>query len=133
MLSVGVDYDGTLVDERGALRPLAKEAVLRIKRAGFRLVLHSARCNPRDPGAGEQAGAEFYATGRLPADVVDQWDRFAEMRANLIVLGLWSLFDEVWQSPGKPLVDIFVDDRAEEPVWAEVLAGLGIPMGVPHG
>jgi hypothetical protein len=57
--------------------------------------------------------------------ITDQWERFAEMRYFLRALGLWEMFDEVWQHPGKPEADAFVDDKNEEPNWPRVAAEFG--------
>lgn len=121
-LRLGVDFDGTLVapGPGGALafRPGALEALTRLKASGHQLVLHSCRCNPMDPGPTiDEDVAAFYETGVVSARVVDQWARFEEMRTFLQAAGAWGLFDEVWQAPGKPLVDAYIDDKAELPNW----------------
>jgi hypothetical protein len=33
---------------------------------------------------------------------------------------------EVWQEPGKPVADLYVDDRAEPPSWQTIVAELGV-------
>lgn len=119
-LSIGIDFDGTMTRGNGSspILPEVAPVLAALKLAGHHLVLHSARCTPADPAPPlEDEAARFYATGEVPPRVTDQWARFDDMRAALKLAGLWELFDEIWQAPGKPHCDIFVDDRLEEPNW----------------
>jgi len=126
-LSVAVDFDGSLATgEPPQYRPGALEALAALKAAGHRLILHSCRCNPLDPGPTiEDEAARFYRSGEVPPRVIDQWRRFEGMRAFLQATGAWALFDSIWQAPGKPLADVYVDDRGEPPDWARIAAELG--------
>lgn len=135
-LVLALDFDHTLVDPVPPpihWRPYAKETVFALKRAGHHLVLFSARLTPRyelcaTPAARAEAD-EFWRTGNLPPDVDEQWQRCAEMREFLIREQAWDLFDAVWQNPGKPPADRFVDDKFEEPNWLDIwrLCGLDTP------
>lgn len=136
MFRLAVDFDGTIVDREMRLRPGAAEALLALRAMGHVLILHSCRCNTLDTigvTAPDVAAEEFYATGRVAADVSDQWDRFEEMRAALEAAGLWGLFDEVWQRPGKPIADMYLDDRAELPDWVAVARDFGLRSGHEQG
>jgi hypothetical protein len=132
-LLLGVDFDGTLVEE--GVRPLrwragAREALLSLKAAGHQLVLHTGRATPRHelgPGPAAQLEAEeFWRVGLVPRDVEDHWARFGEMQAFLVAEGCWDLFDAVWQSAGKPPCDTFIDDRLEPPDWVTVRRQFGV-------
>jgi hypothetical protein len=120
---LAVDFDNTLVEQGEPLRfrPGAFEALTAFARAGVRVVLHSCRCNPLDPGPeiADEVG-RFYRTGELPERVTDQWVRFVAMRAFLQAAGVWDGLD-VWQGAGKPLAARFIDDRAEPPDWAVLI------------
>lgn len=115
MLRVAYDFDSTLVVGQPLRWRLgARERLLSEKESGNYLILHSARCNPMDPSpslADEIAG--FYEFGTVNPRITDQWARFDEMRAFLQGEGVWSMFDEVWQAPGKPTADAFYDDKCE--------------------
>lgn len=69
--------------------------------------------------------SRWYQTGEVPPRVVDQWDRFVEMRQFLQAEGLWGLFDVVWQQPGKPEADRYIDDLLEAPEWPRIEAEFG--------
>lgn len=114
-----VDYDGTLVEnDPPKFRQGAVRTLVALKAAGHRLILHSCRCIPIDPGPTiEEDVANFYVRGTTASRVEDQWQRFVEMRSFLQGAKLWDLFDEIWQAPGKPLADFFVDDKMEPPEW----------------
>jgi phosphoglycolate phosphatase-like HAD superfamily hydrolase len=121
-LRLAFDFDGTLAQGKHlSLRPGAAEALAALKKAGHHLVLHSCRCTPFDPSPQlEEEAARWYQTGEVSPRVTDQWERFAEMRDFLRAAGLWGLFDEVWQHPGKPEADRMFDDLCEEPDWPRV-------------
>lgn len=114
MLVAAIDFDGTLVRRGGPplrWRRGAKEALRRMVAAGHRLILHSCRCNP-------------------PQDEEDA-KRYEEMIAFLQAEGALVLFAEVWQSPGKPIADVYIDDRAEPPEWFALAGEFGLPL--EHG
>lgn len=126
---LAVEFDGALVV--AGERPLrwrlgAREFVLGAAAAGVRLVLHSARAATAPqvfPGDAE----EFYATGRALVEFEAQWALFDEMRAFLQVEGVWGLL-EVWQAPGKPAADRYLDARGAPPNFVEVAAEMGIQI-----
>ena len=120
MLRLGIDFDKTLAEGPPLrLRPGAAEAMRAFKSAGHHLTLHSARCTPDGaaPFLEDEAG-RFWQYGEVPGRTRFQWDLFDEMRAFLKSVGIWELFDDVWTSPGKPLVDVFVEDLSVLPDWA---------------
>lgn len=123
-LVIAIDFDGTLVEDRSPLvfRPGAKEALVRLRQHGHSLILHSARCTWRPVGTeNPNEAGEFWQTGRAPPWADDVWARFDEMRTFLQQQGVWELFDKVWQDPGKPLADVFIDDRAVVPYWPVIV------------
>lgn len=129
-LTIAVDFDSSIVElsTSGALqfRKGAREALVAFKAQGHRLVLHSCRCNPLDDGpALENETVEFYASGKPSPRCIEQWTRFSEMCAFLQAAEVWDLFDDVWQAPGKPLADVFIDDKAERPEWARLIQEFG--------
>jgi hypothetical protein len=117
---LAIDFDRTLADGPTLhLRPGAAEAIRAFKAAGHHLTLHSARSTP--DGAApvlEDEASRFWQYGEVPARTKFQWDLLDEMRGFLKTVGLWDAFDDVWTSPGKPLVDAFIDDLAIPPDWA---------------
>ena len=120
MLRLAIDCDKTLCDGPPlCLRAGAAEALVAFKTAGHHLTLHSARSTPDGaaPVLEDEAG-RFWQYGEVPARTRFQWGLFEEMRAFLKSVGIWELFDDVWTSPGKPLVDIFVEDLSVLPDWA---------------
>jgi len=125
-LRLAIDFDRTLVSgEPLAWRPGARAALDRLRLAGHHLILHSSRCNPADPApAVDDEIDRYYRLGEVPLRVLEQWARFAEMRRFLQADGAWIAFDEVWQAPGKPPADLFLDDKAELPAWARIVAEL---------
>lgn len=130
-LVLALDFDNSLVQPVAPLRwkAGAKEAIGAFKTAGQRLILFSCRNNPMDESPDEDLeAAEFYRTGAVPGHLGAQWRRFAEMRAFLKAEGVWDFFDEVWQSPGKPTADVFVDDKMEAPNWMALMREFGIPL-----
>lgn len=126
-LVLGIDFDGTLVKE-GASPPQwrkgAQEGLRKLKEAGHKLVLFSARLTPRhevEPGpAGRMEASEFWRTGFVPRDVEQSWSRYDEMREFLSHWLCWDIFDVVWQGAGKPPCDYFIDDRSEPADWPVV-------------
>ena len=125
---LAVDFDATLVERGEPLRwrAGAKEALFALAQAGNRLIIHSARATPPEPGEQEEAErANFYARGEVSALWLDHWERLREMREFLRAEGVLG-FVEVWQSPGKPHVDRFLDDLAEKPDWRRIRAEFGV-------
>ena len=127
-LTFGIDWDGTIVQDSypPMFRPGALQALRALKAAGHHLVLHSSRCNQMDPGPTvDEEIANFYRTGQVSDRVEEQWARFIEMRSFAQGAGIWELFDEVHQAPGKPICDIYLDDKAETPDWAIIIRQFG--------
>lgn len=108
-------------------RPWAKEAIKALFASGHSLILYSTRCTPSIPTLDSQKeAANFYRWGLPPISASGPWDSFAEMRSFLKTEGVWELFGEVWTHPGKPMADLFIDDKAEKPNWANLINELGI-------
>ena len=120
MIRLGIDFDKTLSDGPPLrLRPGAAEAMRAFKVSGHHLTLHSARSTPDGaaPVLEDEAG-RFWQYGEVPSRTRFQWQLFEEMREFLKAVGLWEMFDEIWTSPGKPLVDAFIEDLSLPPDWA---------------
>ena len=120
MLRLAIDFDKTLAEGPPLrLSAGAAEALRAFKTAGHHLTLHSARSTPDGaaPVLEDEAG-RFWQYGEIPARTRFQWDLFDEMRTFLKSVGVWEMFDDVWTSPGKPLVDNFIEDLSLPPDWA---------------
>lgn len=143
--TVALDFDGTIaefvfvnVSELQApvavlaFRPGAEAFIRAALAHGIRLVLHSCRCSwqAREPGVFD--AEDFQRTGRAPAGVEESWRLFEEMRSFLQLAGVWDLFT-VWQQPGKPLADIYVDDRGAPPDFVALAAQLGVVFADADG
>ena len=130
ILRLALDFDGSLVEEH--VRPLrwrrgAREFVVAAREAGIHLLVHSCRCilvgYEEMPGDAE----EFYRSGRAPEPVLFSWGLHEEMRSFLEAEGVWPLV-ELWTSPGKPICDVYADDRSEQPDWLVLAAELGVRL-----
>lgn len=130
--TIAIDFDGTIVEPNDPLRlrPEAAEGLRVLKAAGNTLILWSARATPVPAGVHDpNEELDFYQKGQVPERQLATWARFNEMRAFLQAHSLWDLFDEVWQSPGKPHADFFLEDRvfdARPPDWVGVAGILGL-------
>jgi hypothetical protein len=137
VVSVALDFDGTAVAgwPGAALRwrPGAREFLEAAREAGVRVVIHTCRAIP---GPGKAAPGEFLpdveaadwlATGAAPAFVAEGWAMRQEMLAFLGAEGFSDL--EIWEGPGKPMCDHYVDDRAEGPNLVAFAAELGLSSG----
>ncbi len=128
LYSVALDFDGSLVEAEPPLRfrPGAREFIVAAAGDGVRMWLHSCRCAPfRDAVLGD--AEEFYRTGAVPEATLIDWQLFEEMRLFLRMDGVWDLL-EVWASPGKPMADLFVDDKLHPPDWLAVASSLGVRL-----
>lgn len=120
-----VDFDGTIADgypDRPlALNPEAIRVLRDLRAEGHRLVLWSCRATPyNDTPILADEVQRFYSFGEVPERVLDTWRLFGEMRALLQSQGAWDLFAEIWQAPGKPFADIYIDDKSELPEWPRI-------------
>src|SRR5215831_4146274 len=121
---IALDFDGSLVEANVMplrWRPRAKEFILGAYAAGVRMWLYSCRCAVACglPTAAPWDADDFWRSGRVPADIEMAWQLYEEMRAFLEAEGVWSLMTP-WTLPGKPLCDIFADDKAEPPDWSRL-------------
>lgn len=133
LLTVAIDFDGSMVEDHQQplrWRPGAREFILAASASGIRLVVHSCRCTlvgyQDMPGDAE----EFYRSGRVPGQVEYSWGLREEMNAFLEAEGVRQLV-QIWEAPGKPIAEIYADDRSEQPDWFVLAAELGVRL--PNG
>lgn len=82
-MDIAVDFDGTLVDKQLEWLPGAVDALRRMLHVGHRVTIHTCRAN---------------------------WpEGIASVEAKLIGAGL---VIPIWDQPGKPAADLYIDDRA---------------------
>lgn len=108
----------------------AREFVVGAAQSGVRVWIHSCRCAPvglRDEPADEE---EFWRSGAVAGDLAATWALRREMVDFLAAEGVLPLV-ELWEAPGKPLADRYVDDRLAPPDWVVVAAELGVRL--EHG
>jgi len=130
---VALDFDGSLVEDHQQplrWRPGAREFIIAAASSGVRLYVHSCRCTlvgyEEMPGDAE----EFYRSGRVPGQVSYSWGLKEEMVAFLEAEGVRQLV-QLWDAPGKPIAEVYADDRAEQPDWFVLAAELGVRL--PNG
>lgn len=132
---VGLDFDGSLTEgyEQGkplAWRPGAHDFIVGAAAAGIQLIVHTCRATlvayEEQPGEVE----EFYRTGTVPEPVRYSWKLRRELYEFLAREGVLDLVT-VWDQPGKPLCDIYADDRGERPDWIRLAEELGVDLA--HG
>lgn len=127
-LKIAVDFDGTVVEDARPLRwkAGAREFLVAAKSMGHTLILHSCRATPpRDDSNADTEASEFYSTGKAPDRVLATWRLFDEMRTFLRSQGMMDKFAFIWQMPGKPNADLFIDDKAEEPDFRSLIQQVG--------
>ncbi len=117
--TVCVDLDGVLaqydewkgVEKFGPVIPGARFFLEALRRVGFKIVIHTTRCSP-DVNPQKEEGnfppePDWLPGGRMAfwttylVDLVRQWLNDNDLP-----------FDEIWSGRGKPLADIYIDDRA---------------------
>lgn len=132
LLTVAADFDGSLVEPSRPLRWRhgARAFLVGAAAAGVKVWVHSCRCAPvglrEDPSDEE----EFWRSGAVPGDLLATWALRREMVDFLLSEGVRGLV-ELWEAPGKPLADCYVDDRLSSPDWVVVAAELGVRL--EHG
>lgn len=105
-MRIAIDFDGTIAAGTPAvLRPEAVRALRSMLENGHTLILHSVRLVPPH--------AAGYLDDREPDEGDDAafFERFEEMRRLLFEARLWDFF-VLWDRPGKPDADVFLDNRA---------------------
>jgi hypothetical protein len=128
---LAIDFDGTLVQERGQgpfprpleWRPGAIEGLRRLAAHHF-LILHTARLTPPE---------EEVPDGTVTAEARQIWEaRRHQLEQELRARVLWlraegGVFDMLWDRIGKPEAFLYIDDRslAGAPDWRRVLALYG--------
>lgn len=124
---IAVDFDGVVVESAGRsyadtttplrFMPKAKEGLLALKKAGHTLLLYSARSNRAllftpewDPLV--RAGVKRPNQLVWSESRKVHWDRYKQMLAfcEQELAGVFDAIDDGMQ--GKPLADLFIDDRA---------------------
>ena len=108
--TVCVDLDGVLakfdkwegVENFGPVIPGARFFLEALRRVGFKIIIHTVRCSPDE---NEEPKNWFkQCRGSWPDHlvmIVAAW-----LNANDLP------FDEIWHGCGKPLADVYIDDRA---------------------
>lgn len=106
---VCVGLDGVLakfdkwegVEKFGPVIPGARFFLEELQREGFKIIIHTVRCSPEvnPPPDGESWSRGVWADHL--ASIVRRW-----LNANDLP------FDEIWRDWGKPLADVYIDDRA---------------------
>lgn len=135
IITVALDYDGSLVENHVSpprWRRGARELIVAAAAAGIRLIVHSCRCTLVGYTEAPGDSSEFWRSGRVPPDVEYSWGLREEMRGFLEAQGVSSLV-EYWEGPGKPIADIYADDRAEAPDWLVLAGELGVSLGHEAG
>lgn len=103
--TIAVDFDGVIVDfafpKIGKLKKGAKEALTLLKKMGAFIIIHSARTDmtftPNISKIPLQEMISFLQQNNIPYDII-------------------------WQLPGKPVADIYIDDKGLRFTnWAETL------------
>lgn len=99
-----VDWDGTAVPAQWPERPTTfmpgfVESMHRLHARGYKLVISTARLNPKDPWTG----------GRRPQEVMDE--EWSYIRRTLDEAGL--TFVRIHDGDGKPGGSVYIDDKAE--------------------
>lgn len=139
VVSVALDWDGTAVrgwpDDPLSWRPGAREFLEGAREAGVRVVLHTCRAIPGPDKASpgqflpDVEMADWLATGASPEFVAEGWAMRREMLGFLEAEGFSDL--EIWEGPGKPMCDRYVDDLSDGPDLVALAAELGLSSG--HG
>lgn len=92
--TIAVDFDGVIVDydfpRIGKLKKNAKKALIFLKKMGATIIIHSARTDMTFP---------LNASGKPLREMI------SFLQQNKIP------YDIIWQLPGKPVADIYIDDR----------------------
>ena len=106
-LSLGIDFDGTIVEHEfpkiGKAKKGAIKAIQALDKAGFKIVINTVRSN-------RQVNPDC---DKLIQDMED-W-----LKENKVP------YDEVWRGEGKPFCHIFLDDSAIPFTdWAQALTVL---------
>ncbi len=109
-----VDFDGTIVtDGTLSTRPGAVQAIKAMHRLGHRIIIHSVRLtkpwfeNLDDP----------------------DWGGYKERYRELLNVLKRHKLDEIvelWEYPGKPDADVFIDDKAMKPDWDDIFGIYGV-------
>lgn len=84
----------------------AKEAMEGLKKAGFKIIIHTARIRPNE---------DPLEVSPPPSEV--------QLSAVSVWLEKYNIpYDEIWTESGKPVAHIYIDDRAiRHSVWADTI------------
>ena len=119
-LYIAVDFDGTIVSElKGPLTfmPGAAEGLAALKAAGHKLLLYSARANRslrQDPSLDPMVRAGALDSDALTwFDAMEDYEKSYQEMVDFVTERLPGVFDAIDDGQqGKPLADLFIDDRA---------------------
>ncbi len=127
-----VDFDGTLVqpDLEGVLQwvPGALEFLRGALARGIKIIIHSYRLTLSTDGAGVGDADYYWRTGLIASSfLLEGW---ASRQQLVETLQAAEILDQVslWEAPGKPLADVYVDDRAEKPDWYVLAREFGVDL-----
>lgn len=151
---IAVDFDNVIVMSKGraytdTITPLqfmpgAKEGLQALKRAGHRLLVYSARANRAllftpewDPLVRAGVKRPHEVTWAQSKEL--HWDRYRQM-CNFCATELAGVIDAVDDGlQGKPLADVFIDDRAltygegaDRIGWPQIAVLYGAPSAAPE-
>ena len=127
-----VDYDGTLVEPdlegNPQWRPAALEFLRAANDAGVKIIIHSCRLTPHTDGSGAGDADYYWRTGVIPSQfLLEGWRMRMQLVETLQLAGLLEQV-ELWEAPGKPLADVYVDDRSEKPDWYALAREFGVDL-----
>lgn len=127
-----IDFDQTLVqpDLEGVLqwRPGALEFLRATYDAGIKVIIHSCRLTPHTDGSGAGDADYYWRTGVIVSEfLLEGWRMRMQLVATLQAVNLLDMV-ELWEAPGKPLADVYVDDKSEKPDWYALAREFGVDL-----
>ncbi len=130
MFQVALDFDGTLVvDKSDPLQwaPWALEFLKGAVALGIDVTVHSCRATVHDDRQAAGEADHFWLTGEVPERILTSWKYRTDMLTFLEAAGVLDQVT-VWEKPGKPFADYYVDDKAADPDWSRLARELGIDL-----
>lgn len=136
---ISIDYDGTIVEQGSydlrpsVFRPGAVEGLWRLRAAGHKLLLFSARAN-RVLRFGDQWDPLLRGQGGGWLDQTDLHRARYQQMVDFVGRELPGVFDAVDEGlQGKPVCDLFIDDRAwgASVDWLAIASELGAADWLP--
>lgn len=121
--TVAVDFDGVIHgnyqgyaagDLYGDPIPGCRTQLAKLRALGVRIIVHSARCTHKLFRITDELGTVRTVSSPPQSTEVAAWLEKHDI-----------CYDELWDSPGKPLADFYIDDRAIRFVsWEQTFAEL---------